>query len=127
VKGIGLQIYQRVLHPPQVPEELPSIEGERPPVHDTVFGVKDERPGLNDGRQREQEEQAEPPTKAGGKQPARHCKNNLPGVSSRGFLRQFIVERLLRSDIPGANLACIIASPRVPGTVIEDLVEVAPG
>ena len=73
MKGIGLKVKERVLYPPQAPEGVPGIEGERPPVRDAVLGMKDERPGLNDSRQRKQEGQAEPPPKAGGKQPARYC------------------------------------------------------
>jgi hypothetical protein len=89
--------------------------------------MKDERPSLNDGRQRKQEEQAEPPAKAGGEQPARRCLEGLPGASSRSFPCQFAVALVLWSDIPGSNLACIIASPKASGIVIESLAEVAPG
>ena len=122
-----MQVNQRVLYPPQVPEEIPGIKGEPQPIHDTVPRMKDERPGMNDGRQRKQEGQAEPPAKAGGEQPARHCLEGPPGARSRSSLCQFTVEHVLRSDTPGSNMACIIASPKLPGIAFEGLPEVAPG
>jgi hypothetical protein len=50
VKGIGVGLKQGVLHPPQVPDELPGIPRKVLPNYDAVRGMRGEGPGLNDGR-----------------------------------------------------------------------------
>ena len=69
LERIGAKLNNSLLHPGQVPEGSISV-GQRASerIVNTVSSVKDERPGLNNCRRREQEEEKGPATKAACKQ-----------------------------------------------------------